>query len=353
MSDARMDGLAATFDDTARADAAAAEAARAVPPPAEVAELAAHPSADVRLAFAANPAAPADLLDSLTRPTGQPAALRCAGCTATATATGAPATSYVDVTVDAASAAAADPAGGEPATGDADSVPWCGGHHEDVTFMIHRAVAENPATPAAAVNRLLRHPDMWVRCGVAARADLSPEALRQLAEDPTPGVRGALAENPALPETLMRTVAADARTRHRLARNPALPLDMLIDLIRTIEIGPTLLPRIAAAGPDEVDRLAASPFPAVRRLLAHRPDLPADVIERLAADPDPDTLRAVAAQRNASVTALRRCLDDAVARPTAARHPALPPEIVAELATDPDERVRAAAAANPSLPRLP
>ena len=304
-------------DDDDDDDAAAAEMARSAPMTAEQAHrLAAHPHAGVREALAANPTTPPDVLACLVRPGGQRSAQRCAGC-------------------------AGDPDG---------SGPWCGGRHEDAVFLIHRAAAENPATPPEIVELLLGHPDMWVRCAVAARTDLPPDAHRRLAEDSTPGVRGALAQNPAIGEPLMRTIAADARTRRRLAHNPALPLDLLMELARVADIGATLLPRIAAATPDEVSLLAAAPDAAVRLLLAQRPDLTADVVEQLAADPTPGMPQAIAAQHNASVAVLLRCLDDPQARPIAARHPALPPDRIVELLTDPHPQVAAAAAANPSLP---
>ena len=298
-------------------DVTAAETARSAALTAEQARrLAAHPHAGVREALAANPTTPPDVLAGLVRPGGQPPAQRCAGCV------------------------------GEPD----ESVPWCGGRHEDAVFLIHRAAAENPATPPEVVELLLGHPDMWVRCAVAARADLTPDAHRRLAEDQTPGVRGALAQNPAIGEPLMQTIAADARTRRRLAHNPALPLDLLVELARVADLDATLLPRIAAATPDEVSLLAVAPVAAVRLLLAQRPDLPVDLVERLAADPIPGMPAALAAQHNASLPVLLRCLDDPQARPIAARHPALPSDWIAELLTDPDPRVVEAAAANPSLP---
>jgi hypothetical protein len=347
MSDPRLQDLpapAAGTGDSVLDDGVAADVARCVPLSADAADLAAlagrlaaHPSADVRLVLATNPTTPADVLDSLTRPAGRPPAQRCAGCTGTS----------------------GPGSGAGPGDASAeDAAPWCSGRHEDVTFMIHRAVAENPAARADTVDRLLVHPDMWVRCGVATRADLSADVHRRLADDPTPGVRGTLAENPAIGEPLIRAIAADPRTRRRLVRNPAVPLDLLLDLISTTDVAPALLPRIATATPDEVEQLAASPVAGVRMLLAHRPGLPAPVVDMLAAGVSADvtadagtgsaTLVALATQPNASPAVLRLCLADAGARPVAAGHPALPADLIAELRTDPDRRVREAAAANPS-----
>jgi hypothetical protein len=157
----------------------------------------------------------------------------------------------------------------------------------------------------------------------------------------------------------------------RLAHNPAVPLDVLTGILPTADVGVTLLPRIAAASPDEVAQLAASADPVLRMLVATRRDLPSDIVEKLAQDPDTKVVRAVAAhpglgeQRlldmaahrelaahpDATAATLLCCLDVPAARPIAARHPALPPATITELLDDPDESVRRASAANPALPR--
>ncbi|MFG2983535.1 hypothetical protein ACGFYQ_20175 [Streptomyces sp. NPDC048258] len=179
---------------------------------------------------------------------------------------------------------------------------------------------------------------------------------------------------------------------------------MLAELARTTRIGPVLLPRIAAAAPDELAGPAASPHAAVRMLVAQRRDLPAGLLDALATDPDaavvaavaphpglseerlrsmvtahggrvaarvaanPDApsallaelarqeppvrkaLRAVAAHPHATAEALRPCLADPKAGPIAAAHPALPPALIMELLDGGDERLAEAAAGNPSLP---
>ena len=247
---------------------------------------------------------------------------------------------------------------------------------------------------------------MLLRWALAARPDLPPEVCGRLAADPTPGVRADLAENPAIDDALIRMLAADRGhdVQRRLAHNPHVPLDVLTYLAGTTKIGSTLLPRIAAASPAEVEELAESPNPAVRMLLAERRDLPAEIRDALAADPDakvvksiaphpglseaqlramvdrhgvrvvakvaanPDAspalledlarheppvqkaFREVARHRNATAPALLACLADKQARRIAAGHPALPPPVIVELLADDDWRVVEAAAANPSLP---
>jgi hypothetical protein len=246
-----------------------------------------------------------------------------------------------------------------------------------------------------------------MRWAVADRRDLPPEVYRRLALDPVPGVRGAVAANPAIGSSLIRVMAGDATydVRRRLAHNPSVPLDVLAAIAPVTRIGATLLPRIAAAAPDEIAQLTRSPVAAVRMLLAERLDLPAAVVNILAEDRDAKVLkslapnpmlteaqlrtmlarhgtrvvvrvarnptcgpgllydlaahvpptqkayRVIAGHPNADAAALMLCLRDHQARPVAARHPGLPAATIVQLLDDPDGRVAEAAAANPSLAR--
>ncbi len=113
---------------------------------------------------------------------------------------------------------------------------------------------------------------------------------------PAAGIRGDLAENPAVDATHLRALATDVSpdVRRSLAHNPRVPLDLLASLAGTATIGATLLPRIAAATPAEVESLAKSPDPAVRMLLAARRDLPPGTRDALAADTDAKVLKSIA-----------------------------------------------------------
>jgi hypothetical protein len=352
------------------------------------ARLAEHPHAEVRRAAAANEATPPAVLAMLISGEGLPAIRRCLVCDREQTP-------FVH-----------DPHCPRP---DCDLRPGasCDGSHESTLHDIQQMALRNPALPTGAVVGFADHPSALLRRELAARADLPPEAAGRLAVDPHPGIRADLAENPAVDETLIRALAGD-RDRfvlRGLAHNPHVPLDVLTRLAGTAKIGSTLLPRIAAASPDEIEELAASPDPAVRMLPAQRRDLPAAIRDALAADPDakvlksiaghpglsearlramvdrhgihvlakvaanpdaPGTLledltrhappvhrafREIAGHRNTTAPALLACLADERARPVAAGHPALPPPVIAELLDDTDWRVVEAAAANPSLPR--
>ncbi|MGW4979740.1 hypothetical protein [Streptomyces mirabilis] len=353
--------------------------------PDMAARLARHPHAEVRRAVAANEATPPAVLEMLLTGDGLPPALRCLVC-------------------DRERTPAAHPHP-HPA---ADLPPgaFCTGSHESTVHEMWRQALSNPATPARAAAGFAGHSSALLRWSLAARPDLPPEVWGRLAADPLPGTRADLAENPAVDATHLRALATDVSpdVRRSLAHNPRVPLDLLTSLAGTTKIGATLLPRIAAATPAEVESLATSPDPAVRMLLAARRDLPPGIRDALAADTDAKVLksiaphpglsearlhdmidrhgvrvlakvatnpdaspsllehvtrhdppvrkafREVARHRNATAPSLLACLTDRQARPLAAAHPSLPVPVIVELLSDAEERVAEAAAANPSLP---
>ncbi|MFF6815551.1 hypothetical protein ACFZAG_37625 [Streptomyces sp. NPDC012403] len=351
------------------------------------ARLARHRHAEVRRAVAANEATPPDVLAMLVTGEGLPPAERCLVCDREETP-------FLH-----------DPRCPRPDC-ELRSGASCTGSHESTVLETAELALRNPATPAEAVVRFADHPSTVLRCLLAVRPDLPPETAVRLAGDPVPGVRAGLAGNPAIDGALIRALEADRGpdVRRGLAHNPRVPLDVLSRLAGVVRIGPTLLPRIAAASPLEVRELSRSPNPAVRMLLAERRDLPAEIRDVLADDPDakvvksiaphpglseaqlrrmverhgvrvlvrvaanPDAppalledlaahvppvrkaFREIARHRNATGPALLACLADEQARPIAAGHPSLPPSVVAELLSADDRQVVEAAAANPSLP---
>ena len=284
----------------------------------------------------------------------------------------------------------------------------CDGDHASAKERLLSALAANPATPPTVAAALVDHPSSYVRRTLADRPDLSQDEYRRLSLDPVPFVRSGVAENPAIDEGLMRAMAADATygVSRSLAHNPVIPLDLLAGIVPHTRIGPTLLPRVARATPDEIDAMARSPIATVRMLLAERPDLPAAVVDRLAADPDAKVLksiapnpqvteaqlrtmldrhgvrvaaaiarnpncgatllhdlarhvprvqkvfRRIASHPNVTAATLVLCLGDSQAAPIAAGHLALAPVIIGELVHDDRPLVAEAAAANPALPRI-
>ncbi|MEU4066224.1 hypothetical protein AB0F25_28120 [Streptomyces wedmorensis] len=351
------------------------------------ARLARHPHAEVRRAVAANEATPPQVLAMLITGEGLSPAERCLVCEGEETP-------Y-----------AHDPYCPQPDC-DLRSGASCAGSHESTLHELAEQALWNPATPIGALLGFADHPSSLLRCRLAARPDLPPETAARLAGDSIPGVRADLAENPTIDDALIRVLAADRGhdVQRRLAHNPHVPLDVLSDLAAATKIGPSLLPRIAAASPSEIEDLSRSSNPVMRMLLAERRDLPAETRNMLADDPDakvvksiarhpglsetqlrsmverhgarvvakvaanPETppalledltrhippvqkaLREIARHPNATGPALLACLTDRQARRAAAGHPALPPEVIVELLADHDWQVVEAAAANPSLP---
>ena len=295
-------------------------------------------------------------------------------------------------------------------------------------------LAANPAVPPHLLDDFVARANGRLAYLLAKRDDLSAEQVRVLVDKiPEAGefagslagvllARGlvepadvpqwvdeqlatAVATDPAVPESILRAMAAEADrdTRRELVRNPAIPLDLLTSMAASTHIGPTLLPRIAAASDAELRVLAGSTTMQVRMLVAERADLPADLIELLFADPDAGVAKSLvtnpaltadqlwelanrhgprlyprmARNPNCPVELLRHmardgetvvkvyreiakhpnadadlllsfCVHDERARPHAARNPNLPVETILELLGD--WTVAGAAAANPSLP---
>ena len=354
--------------------------------PPVAAQLARHPHAHVRRSVAANAATPPRVLAALLAGHGLPPARLCVVCEREPTPfVHDPGCDRVDCTL---------PPGAS-----------CDGSHESTMHDIRQAALGNPAAPIEAVVDFADHPSMLLRRELAARTDLPAQVYARLATDPIPWVRSTLADNPAIGEALIHTLATDQGhdVKRRLAHHPDLPLDVLVQLAASTKIGSTLLPRIASATAHEVEALAGSPDPAVRMLLAQRRDLPPRIRDALAADPDakvvksiaphpglsdaqlramlarhgvrvlakvatnPDAtpallqdlaqhqppaqkaFREIARHPHATAAALLACLTDRQARPLAARHHALPPQAAAELINDEHWQVVEAAAANPSL----
>lgn len=254
--------------------------------------LAAHPHAEVRCAVAANEATPPAVVAALITGDGLPPARRCLVCDREETP-------FMH-----------DP---QCARLDCDllSGAACDGSHESTVHDMRQAALANPAAPVDAVVRFVGHPSMLLRWALAARPDLPMEAYERLAVDPAPGVRADLAENPAIGEALIRVLADDGGhgVGRGLAHNPRVPLDVLTRLAGMAGIGATLLPRIAAASPAEIEELAQAPNPAVRMLVARRRDLPARIRDALATDADARVVGSVAAHPGLAEARLRAMAD--------------------------------------------
>ncbi|MEV7937774.1 MULTISPECIES: hypothetical protein [unclassified Kitasatospora] len=220
------------------------------------------------------------------------------------------------------------------------------------------SLARNPHTPGDIVARLAHDPDPDVRKQVAARADLDPPLLTELAQDPDSAVRARALLHP-LPRTWPQRAAIDRVFGHAVEDIGAVG-EMFVE-----------------PGTSWYEACAASADPRLRRVAATCPLLSAELVHRLAEDPDADVRHLLSFNHPLAPPAL--VLDAFIAaprqRPYLLTLPRLPrtgldhlldhddPDVRAlaasdagldqlpvHLLADPEPRVRQAAAANPRLP---
>ncbi|GAA2373837.1 hypothetical protein [Dactylosporangium salmoneum] len=139
-------------------------------------------------------------------------------------------------------------------------------------------IAPNPHLPPDVVARLFGHPSPEVRRALATRADLSAEQLADLAADPDVAVRTTVSVHPALTEEQRAAIDIDVAHAPWDGHYPH-----VWDEIHPYTPPPPPLPDLA----DSI-RQATSVNPLLRRLAAHDPRLPVDLVAALAADPDPE-----------------------------------------------------------------
>ncbi|MGE0745953.1 MAG: DUF2336 domain-containing protein [Rhodospirillales bacterium] len=129
------------------------------------------------------------------------------------------------------------------------------------------------------------HADESVRLRLAGRADVQPEILYYLAEDPAAAVRRAIAENAASPVHARLLLARDRddHVRCRVAEKVA-------QLVPHLDPGASA--RVGEIVVDILETLARDALPRVRRILSESlkevANAPESVIQRLAHDPDVD-----------------------------------------------------------------
>ncbi|MFF5173579.1 hypothetical protein ACFY3U_13165 [Micromonospora sp. NPDC000089] len=148
------------------------------------------------------------------------------------------------------------------------------------------ALAQDPATPQLTLIDLAADPSPVVRAAVAIRSDAPAQALRPLTRDHDRHVREAVARNPSTsPANLLRLVRdADRWVRWAVAGNPACDeaIRRVMADARDKELRGLLAER-SDLEPEIAARLAGDVSPEVReRLATHTPH--ADVIATLLAD---------------------------------------------------------------------
>lgn len=142
-------------------------------------------------------------------------------------------------------------------------------------------VAANAGTPAEWVARLAEHRSEEVRWGAATNAKLTPDAQSRL-----------------------RTPGRYSTMNSYLARNPALPAELIRTMYRTNEASAASIAMNPSCPPDVVDDILANQPEDVRIWLAWNRGLSADVFDRLERDPSDGVARMLRA--NPSYERLKR-----------------------------------------------
>ncbi|MFD7455907.1 MULTISPECIES: hypothetical protein [unclassified Streptomyces] len=159
-----------------------------------------------------------------------------------------------------------------------------------------RVVAASPSE----VEELAASPNPTLRMFVAARRDLPPEIRDALAEDPDAKVLASIAAHPGLSESRLRAMTGrhGARVIARVAANPDASPALLHDLARHRPPVPKALREIARhpAAPASA-LLACLADPRARPVAAAHPALPPQVVVDLLTDDDEQVAEAAAANR--------------------------------------------------------
>ncbi|MFE5944576.1 hypothetical protein [Streptomyces sp. NPDC056480] len=197
-------------------------------------------------------------------------------------------------------------------------------------------LARNRHTPADAVARLARHPDVEIRRLVATRPDLAPEAAAELRQDPDEDVRLRARLQPSI-----RTWAEFHEVHKVVDHGPDCTC-------------PITQPAVEPS-PDWYATCAASEEPVLRRVAASWSGLPAQLVGTLAADDDEEVRIRLACHHPLAPPDL--LLDVYVTRPAHRAHlltlRAFPRSGWSHLIGHPDPEIRALAAADPTLPEPP
>ncbi|GAB3079153.1 hypothetical protein [Micromonospora schwarzwaldensis] len=213
----------------------------------------------------------------------------------------------------------------------------------DPSPMVRKAVATRTDAPAQALRPLTRDHDRQVREAVARNRSTSVGNLLRLVKDADRWVRWAVAGNPACDGSVRRAMAeaADKELRGLLAERPDLEPELAARLVD--DASPEVRERLAthAHDPDTITALMADRTARVRKGLARNPRTTAAQRSALAQDPVADVRAALVLAVELDETDLRRLLGDrsVQVRMAMARSEMVPADIRRALGRDPDEMV--------------
>ena len=217
----------------------------------------------------------------------------------------------------------------------------------DPSPAVRRAVATRADAPAQALRPLTRDHDREVREAVARNPSTSIANLLRLVKDADRWVRWAVAGNPACDESVRRVMAqtADKELRGLLAESRDLEPELAARLVA--DVSPEVRERLAihTHDPEVITALLADRTARVRKGLARNPRTTAAHRSALAQDPVPDVRAALVLAVALDEADLRLLVDDrsVQVRMAVATSEVVPSHLRQVLADDPDEMVAGAA----------
>jgi len=201
------------------------------------------------------------------------------------------------------------------------------GHKTLATTANCPAHGLGPMSPAASSAAMKRPTLEWTdhrnesdetKAFTASKADADPRVLAALAYDPSFVVRRAVAENPRTPSAVLGLTAAEAKQIDgknmclSLAKNPSMPADWLEKwaddewyMMRRNVAGNPSTP------PDALQRLSVGGDTGGRQRVAENPSTPAEALSALATGDDSNVRRTVAENPNLPAGVLAGMADDA------------------------------------------
>ena len=209
------------------------------------------------------------------------------------------------------------------------------------------AVAENPALPPRTRRRLLQDTDRDVRSAAIRSPRTAARTLARFSRDDSADVRRAVARHPTTRPEILTRLAADTHpdVRAGVASNPACPPELLAEILKR---HPGLIHDAASSPvcpPQELTRHARH-VDSMRRLkIAANLACPSTVLETLADDNNGDVRHRVAANPSCPPRLSERLAGDEnhFVRYGAAQSKTTPRTVLARLCADPNRSVSAAA----------
>ncbi|WP_030486865.1 hypothetical protein [Micromonospora chokoriensis] len=217
----------------------------------------------------------------------------------------------------------------------------------DPSPVVRKAVATRSDAPAQALRPLTRDHDRQVREAVARNPSTSAANLMRLVKDADRWVRWAVASNPACDEPIRRVMAdaSDKELRGLLAESRELEPELAAKLIN--DVSPEVRERLGTHthDPDVITALLADRTARVRKGVARNPRTTAEQRSALAADPVVDVRAALVRAVELDETDLVRLADDRAVqvRLAMATSEVVPAHIRQTLTRDADEMVASAA----------